>query len=141
MSTAYKNERLTNSNRDGLADAVLIGTLIDDPKLQQTLTGTPVANFRLSITRTKIKKQERIKYTIILKVTCWGILAEDVTNKIQKNDRVIVHGSLQLEQWEEKATTTESGEPEYAKTEYAVHAKEVGLAAESLEAVLGDENI
>jgi single-strand DNA-binding protein len=97
----------------------LVGNLTDDPELRFTPSGAAVANFRLAVTpRVKDGDGWRDGDASFFRVAVWRQLAENVAESCRKGDRVMVAGSLRVNQW---------GTPEGEKrSTVEVQADEVG---------------
>jgi single-strand DNA-binding protein len=81
----------------------VIGRLTADPEIKTTGKGTSVANFSVAVNRKKGDEE----YVSFFDVTVWGTLAEGVRN-LKKGDRVIVHGYLNQDRYENKEGKTVS---------------------------------
>lgn len=77
----------------------LSGNLGADPDVRYTQTGKPVANLRVASNR-KWKGQDRQpqQSTTWVTVKCWDWVAE-LAAGLKKGDRVMVIGSLEVEEW------------------------------------------
>lgn len=76
----------------------LMGRLTRDPELRYTQTNTPVATFRLAVDRDKSKE----KKTDFIEIVAWRNTAEFVGKYIKKGRLVVVSGSLQMREWQDK---------------------------------------
>jgi single-strand DNA-binding protein len=107
----------------GQTPITVIGNLCADPELRYTSTGTPVATFTVASTKRALNK-ETGKYedsgTLFLRVNCWRHLAENVAESAQKGVRVVVSGSLNQRDWEDKEGNK--------RTSYEVQAEEVAAS-------------
>jgi len=81
----------------------VIGRLTADPEIKFTNKGTAVANFSVAVNRKKGDED----YTSFFDVTVWGDLAQGV-QELKKGDRVIVHGYLNQDRYENKEGKTVS---------------------------------
>lgn len=70
-----------------------IGRLGQDPRMQYTSQGTPVANFSAAI-------QLAPEKTLWMPVTVWGKQAENVATYLSKGSQVAVSGRLTEDSWE-----------------------------------------
>lgn len=87
---------------------VLVGNATRDPELRFTPSGVAVANFGLAVNRKwKDGNDEWQEKTTFIDVTCWQQLAENVAESIQKGDRVVCIGRLDMQTWDDK----DSGKP------------------------------
>jgi len=81
----------------------VIGRLTADPEVKFTNKGTAVANFSVAVNRKKGDEE----YVSFFDVTVWGTLAKGVEG-LKKGDRVIVHGYLNQDRYENKEGKTVS---------------------------------
>lgn len=85
----------------------LVGTLVEDPELRYTATGTPVLTMTVRVTYTNgdpTGNGARAK-SVPTRVVCWRETAEHVAASLRKGDRVVVAGHLGLNQWTTKDGT------------------------------------
>ena len=80
---------------------VLLGRLAADPELRQTGTGISVTSFSIAVDRPYIKGNER--QTDWIDIVAWRNTAEFVCKYFQKGSPIIVEGSIQTRNWEDKA--------------------------------------
>lgn len=80
---------------------VLLGRMAADPELRQTGNGIPVSSFTIAIDRSFTKGGER--QTDWIDVVAWRNTAEFVCKYFQKGSPIIVTGSLQSRNWEDKS--------------------------------------
>lgn len=74
---------------------VLVGFLGRDPEQRYTSSGQAVTNFSLATTeRYRSSDGEQVEKTAWWRVTCWGKLAEIVSQYLQKGAGVIVEGTI-----------------------------------------------
>jgi single-strand DNA-binding protein len=81
----------------------VIGNLTDDPELKFTPSGAAVANFTVASTpRTFDKQTNEWKDGTALFIRCsvWRQVAENVAESLQKGQQVIVHGALNIRNFE-----------------------------------------
>ena len=81
----------------------VIGNLTDDPELKFTPSGAAVANFTVASTPRTFDKQTnewKDGDALFLRCAAWRQLAENVAESLQKGQRVIVHGALQIRNFE-----------------------------------------
>ena len=76
----------------------LVGNITREPELRFTPGGMPVATFGLAVNR-KVNDEER---TSFFDVVCFGSLAENVAESVDKGARVLVVGRLEQRSWETK---------------------------------------
>lgn len=80
----------------------VVGNATRDPELRFTPSGQAVANFGLAVNRRWQNRQtsEWEEAVSFFDITCWGQLAENVAESIQKGTRVVVDGRLDQRSWE-----------------------------------------
>ena len=80
----------------------IVGNVTRDPELRFTPSGQAVANFGVAVNRRwqNRQTQEWEEAVSFFDVTCWGQLAENVAESIQKGTRVVVDGRLDQRSWE-----------------------------------------
>lgn len=96
------HERHIMSNETTL---VITGNLTDDPKLTYTQTAKAVVGFTVASTpRTFDKETNGWKdgNTLFMRVSAWGLLAENVAESLTKGTRVVVTGRLGQRSYETK---------------------------------------
>ncbi len=78
------------------------GNATRDPELRFTPSGQAVANFGMAVNRKRQNRQtqEWEEAASFFDVTCWGELAENVAESIQKGIRIVVTGRLEQRSWE-----------------------------------------
>lgn len=98
----------------------IVGNVTRDPELRFTPSGQAVATFGLACNRRwqNRQTQEWEEAVSFFDVTCWGQLAENVAESIQKGTRAVVEGRLDQRTWE-----TEGGDK---RSKVEVVADEVG---------------
>lgn len=81
----------------------VVGNLTDDPDLRFTPAGIAVVNFGLAVNR---RKKDGDKWVDddphFFSVTAWRDLASNITESVEKGNRVVVTGQLSYETWEGK---------------------------------------
>jgi len=87
----------------GLNKLQISGHLGSDPELRYTGSGTAVANMSVA-TNAPMGEDETEWHN----VTCWGDLAEIVSDYLEKGRRVYVEGPVQTRQWEDSDGNTRS---------------------------------
>ncbi|MCB1003703.1 MAG: single-stranded DNA-binding protein [Acidimicrobiales bacterium] len=80
----------------------IVGNATRDPELRFTPSGQAVANFGVAVNRRwqNRQTQEWEEAVSFFDITCWGQLAENVAESIQKGTRVVVDGRLDQRSWE-----------------------------------------
>lgn len=87
----------------GETNITVIGNLTDDPELKFTPSGAAVANFTVASTpRTFDKQTNEWKDGTALFIRCsvWRQMAENVAESLQKGQHVMVHGALNVRNYE-----------------------------------------
>ena len=101
----------------------MIGTLVGDPELRYTTSGTSVANFTVASNPRVFHKgteEWRDGEPIFMRCALWRQPAEHATDCLSKGDRVIVHGRLQQRNY-----GTQSGDK---RTVYELLVDEIGAS-------------
>ena len=80
----------------------IIGNVTRQPELKFTTTGKAQTRFSVAVNRKWKNKstdqwEERVSF---FDVSCWGELAENVANSLEKGHRAIVSGRLEQRSWE-----------------------------------------
>jgi single-strand DNA-binding protein len=99
----------------------LVGNLVDDPELQMTSTGQPVARFRVASTPQRFDRdtqQWKDGESLFLTCSVWRQAAQNVAESLERGMRVIVQGRLR-----QRAYETREGE---RRTAYELEVDEVG---------------
>jgi len=98
----------------------VIGNITRDPELRYTPSGQQVATFGLAVNRRWQNRQNQNweESTSFFDVTCWGSLADNVSDSIGKGTRCVVTGRLEQRSWE-----TQEGEK---RSKVEIVADEVG---------------
>ena len=79
----------------------LMGNLTRDPEMRVTPQDQSVTSFSLALNRSyKNAAGEWEEATDFIDVVAWGVLAEQVSGRLQKGNRAIVTGRLQSRSWE-----------------------------------------
>ena len=81
--------------------AILIGNMVADPELRATPNGVNVCSFRIAVGRKFVKAGEQ-QQTDFLDVVAWRGTAEFVTKYFSKGKPILVCGSIQSRNWEDK---------------------------------------
>lgn len=82
--------------------ATIVGNVGKAPELKVTSAGKAMTNFSVAST---IKREGRDPQTTWVDVVCFDTQAEEVSERIQKGERVVVSGRLQLEKFTRKDGT------------------------------------
>lgn len=80
----------------------IVGNATRDPELRFTPSGQAVASFGVAVNRRwqNRQTQEWEEAVSFFDITCWGQLAENVAESVQKGTRVVVDGRLDQRSWE-----------------------------------------
>ncbi len=87
----------------------VVGNLVADPVMRETERGRKVANFRVAVTERRWNAEEKTHVdgrTSFFSVSCWGYLATNVSECLQKGDRVVVSGRLSVREYQVDDTHT-----------------------------------
>jgi single-strand DNA-binding protein len=96
-----------------LNKVMIIGRLGTDPDMRHTASGSPVATFRVAVSRQwRDSSGETREETEWFNIVTWNKLAEICNQYLGKNVRVYIEGRLQTRSWEDQ----QSGQTRY-KTE------------------------
>lgn len=80
---------------------VLMGRLVADPQLRQTPQGINVASFRIAVGRNFARQGEQ-RQADFIDIVAWRQQAEFVSKYFQKGSPIVVEGSLQTCQYQDK---------------------------------------
>jgi single-strand DNA-binding protein len=75
----------------------VVGNMTRDPELRYTANGVAVTDFGLAWNRKDKDDNEVVSF---FDVTCWRDLAEHVAESLGKGIRVVVHGRMEQDTWE-----------------------------------------
>ena len=75
----------------------VVGNMTRDPELRYTANGVAVTDFGLAWNR---KDKDDNDVVSFFDVTCWRDLAEHVAESLGKGTRVVVHGRMEQDTWE-----------------------------------------
>ena len=80
----------------------IVGNATRDAELRFTPSGQAVASFGVAVNRRwqNRQTQEWEEAVSFFDITCWGQLAENVAESVQKGTRVVVDGRLDQRSWE-----------------------------------------
>jgi single-strand DNA-binding protein len=107
----------------GLPEITIAGTLVADPELRITPTGTSVANFTVAANDRRYDKdsgQWVDKGATFLRCSIWCHAADNVAESLTRGARVLLTGTLRQREWE-----TPEGEKRYA---FDVDVTEIGAS-------------
>jgi len=83
---------------------VMMGNLTRDVEVRDA-GGTPVANFGLAHNRRfRTKSGEDREEVTFVDCEAWGRTAENIQRFFGKGSKILINGSLQLDQWQDKNT-------------------------------------
>ena len=80
---------------------VLMGRLVAAPQLRQPPQGTSVASFRIAVDRNFARQGEQ-RQAAFIDIVAWRQQAEFVSKYFQKGSPIVVEGSLQTRQYQDK---------------------------------------
>lgn len=78
------------------------GHLGKDPELKKSTDGTSYCTFTMAQTVKRKKQGEDKEHTMWAEVTIWGKIAENHAKNLHKGRRVIVNGSMFIEDWTDR---------------------------------------
>ena len=81
--------------------AILMGRLVADPELRQTPNGVSVCSFRIAVDRNYSGRNGE-RQTDFLDIVAWRNTAEFVSRYFSKGKMIIVEGSIQSRNYEDK---------------------------------------
>ena len=81
----------------------LMGRIVKTPELKYTNTGTSYCNFTLAVNKPKMKEKEQ--ETNFINCTAWNKTAETICNWLEKGNRVVVLGRLDVSKKDDKYYT------------------------------------
>lgn len=84
---------------------VIIGNVTRDPEIRQTSGGSAMTNLAVAWNNRYQRDGERVEEAHFFDVTCFGQLAENVSESVTRGMRVVVYGRLNQRKWQ-----TETGE-------------------------------
>lgn len=100
----------------------VVGNLTQDPELRFTNNGMPVASLNLASTPrvyNRFTSEWEDGDTLFFKVTVWQDMAENVAESLSKGDRIIVSGTLRVNNWVDKH--------DQKRSDFEITATEVGV--------------
>lgn len=80
---------------------ILIGNMVADPELKVTPNSVSVCSFRIAVGRRYIKAGEQ-QQTDFIDIVAWRSQAEFVTKYFSKGKPILVCGSIQSRNWQDK---------------------------------------
>lgn len=117
-------QRTTKDDKPADADkgpGSVAGNLCKDPELRFTPSGRAVASLRIAVSE-RVRDDRTGNWTdgptTYYDVTCWGNLAENVCDALEKGDRIVAEG-----RWAETSWTDDQGE---VKTRVYLNARDLG---------------
>lgn len=101
----------------------LAGNLTADPELRYTSGGAPVAQLRVLVNRRTRNAEGEWTDAEPTGWTCkvWGTAAENAAESVKKGDRVVIHGHVETETWNDKDTGDK-------RTSNVVNVDEIGVS-------------
>jgi single-strand DNA-binding protein len=111
----------------------VVGNLVKDPELKNLDNGNKLAKIRVASTERVQDGNGGFKDgdTAYYDIACWRTLADNVSNSLQKGNKVIVHGKLKYREFTRKDGTKGNS--------FEIDATEVGQAM-SIKSKSGDAN-
>jgi single-strand DNA-binding protein len=80
---------------------ILIGNMVADPELKTTPNSINVCSFRIAVGRRYVKTGEQ-QQTDFIDIVAWRAQAEFVTRYFSKGKPILVCGSIQSRNWQDK---------------------------------------
>ena len=80
---------------------ILIGNMVADPELKTTPTGVNVCSFRIAVGR-RFQKANEPQQTDFIDIVAWRMQAEFVSKYFTKGKPILVCGSIQSRNWQDK---------------------------------------
>ena len=80
---------------------ILIGNMVADPELKTTPNGVNVCSFRIAVGRRYTKPNEP-QQTDFIDIVTWRMQAEFVAKYFSKGKPILICGSIQTRNWEDK---------------------------------------
>ena len=80
---------------------ILIGNMVADPELKTTPSGVNVCSFRIAVGRRFVKPNEP-QQTDFIDIVAWRAQAEFVAKYFAKGKPILVCGSIQSRNWQDK---------------------------------------
>lgn len=79
----------------------IMGRLVHDPELRTTTQGTNVCTFRIACERSYTPKGQQCQADFV-DIVAWGKTAEFICKFFQRGSMIVVDGSLQTRQYQDK---------------------------------------
>lgn len=79
----------------------IMGRLVADPKLRTTQQGTNVCTFRIACERSYTPKGQQ-RQADFVDIVAWGKTAEFICKFFQKGSMIVIDGSIQTQQYQDK---------------------------------------
>ena len=84
---------------------ILLGNLTRDIELRYLQNGTAIGKSAIAVTRKFTNANgEKSEKTCFVDITFWGKTAEVSNQYLRKGSKVLIEGSLELEQWQDQQT-------------------------------------
>jgi single-strand DNA-binding protein len=102
---AQRGTKKRDNADDDRGPGSVAGNLTDDPELRFTSSGRPVANLRVAYSERVLNKetgQWEDSDAAFYDLTCWGQLAENVAEHLQRGDRVVCEGRWTSTTWTDR---------------------------------------
>jgi single-strand DNA-binding protein len=81
-----------------------MGNLTRDPELKQLANNKRVVNFGLAVSRRFKRGTQTAKEVSFLDCVAWDTGADLIAKHLKKGDKIIVHCSVQTDEWDDKKT-------------------------------------
>ena len=79
----------------------LMGRLVADPELRHTPQGVSVTTFTIAVDRSFVRQGEQ-RQADFIDIVCWRSSAEFVCKYFQKGSLIVIDGSIQTRQYQDK---------------------------------------
>ena len=86
-------------------NVVLMGRLTRDPEIRYTASGKPVCQFTLAVQR-NYKNKEGNYDADFINIVMWGSNGERLSNTVNKGQRVLINGQIQVRSYTNKDGAT-----------------------------------
>lgn len=98
----------------------LVGGITREPELRSAATGTSILNFSVAVNHSRKVDGEWVDEPNFIDVVAFGDLADNVSESLEKGNRVSVTGRLQQRSWEDKETGAKRSKIEVVAASVAV---------------------
>lgn len=102
---AQRNQDSQPNHDEDRGPGSIAGNLCADPDLRFTANGRAVANLRVAVSE-RIRDDRTGEWkdgpTAFYDITCWGTLAENVCEVLQRGDRIVAEGRWSARRWLDK---------------------------------------